>query len=79
MTNEPSANASRHAGPVTLEVRSPVGRVSKNLFHSSRLDGLDGKTIAELSNGVWEDARTFPVIRQSLKKRFPYLNIIPFT
>ena len=79
MRSEPSANAPRREGPVTLEVKSPIGLVPKILFHASRLDALQGRTIAELSNGVWEDSRTFPKIREALKKRFPDLDIIPFT
>lgn len=72
--SEPEKN-----GPVTLQVKNPTGMVSKSQTHAKRLDALNGKTIGELSNGIWEDRRTFPVIREALRKRFPDLRIIPFT
>jgi hypothetical protein len=38
-----------------------------------------GKTIGELSNGVWEDQRTFEKIRAELQKRLPDTTFVPFT
>lgn len=62
-----------------LEVHDPTGIVGDIQPHARRLGGLKGKKICELSNGVWEDARTFPLIRELLKKRIPDLTIVPFT
>ncbi len=62
----------------TLEVYNPSGTVEVSSRYAPRLDSLKGKTIAELSNFRWEAARTFPVIRELLQKRFPDLKIIPF-
>ena len=78
MKNE-SANDPEMKRPVTLRVRNPSGMVAGILAHAKRLDDLNGKTIGELSNGMWEDRRTFPVIREALRKRFPDLKIIPYT
>ena len=48
--------------------------------YAPRLSDLSGKTICELSNGkAWEVDRTFPLIRQMLKERFPDIKIVPYT
>ena len=66
---------------VTLEVYDPTGASEVTSLHSSRLDTLEGKTICEVSQEPdgqsWEARRTFPVIRELLKKRFPNIKIIP--
>ena len=65
--------------PVTLEVYSPVGAVEVASLYAPRLDSLEGKTICELSNGEWEDHRTFPQIRKLLQDQFPTTTIIPWS
>ena len=67
------------AGDFVMEVHDPTGIVDDVRPHADRLATLNGKTLCELSNGVWEDARTFPLIRSLLKEKFPDLNIVPFT
>ena len=65
-----------------LEVFDPSGftELDNPLLYAPRLSDLNGKTIGELSNGdVWEANRTFPLIRQILRKRFPDVNFIPYT
>ncbi len=62
-----------------LEVYNPTGTVQVTSVHAPRLDTLDGKTICELSDGIWEHDRTFPEIRKLLLRRFPNLKIIPYT
>ena len=62
-----------------LEVYNPAGTTEVANVHAPRLDTLSGKTICELSDGIWEHARTFPVIRELLQKRFPDARIIPYT
>jgi hypothetical protein len=62
------------------DVVSPLGiEVVRRRGVSPRLAGLDGKTVAEVWNGVFKGDQTFPLIRRALKQRFPTLNIIPFT
>ncbi len=65
--------------PVSLEVYDPTGAVEANECHAPRLLDLSGKTICELSDLVWEDYRTFPLIRELLQRRFPDAKIIPYT
>ncbi len=62
------------------DVVSPQGvEVVKRRGVSPRLADLDGKTVAEVWNGVFKGNQTFPVIRKLLQQRFPTLKIIPFT
>lgn len=74
-----STKHSGGAGRVSLEVRNPTGILEVVQSHAPRLNQLNGKTVCELSNGVWEDQRTFALIRQLLQKRLPDSKIIPFT
>ena len=64
---------------MTLEVYDPTGAMEITEFHAPRLDDLNGKTICELSNRLWEDFRIFPRMRELIRKRFPDANIIPYT
>ena len=66
-------------GKVTLETPDPRGAIEVTQLHAPRLANLSGKTICELSNGSWEHARTFPVIRKLLQQRYPDIKIIPYT
>lgn len=67
------------AGPVTLELYDPTGAFEVTQLFSPRLDTLEGKTICMISNGSWEDDRTFPLIAELLQKQFPTATIVPYT
>ncbi len=67
------------AGQVTLEVFNPTGTVETTYSHAPRLDTLARKTICELWNGVFRGEEIFPIMRESLKKQFPGIKIIPYT
>ncbi len=62
-----------------LEVYDPTGTIEMTEFYAPRLADLNGKTICELSIRMWEDSRTFPLMRELLQKRFPDVKIIPYT
>ena len=64
---------------VTLQVHNPTGMLEVVQSHAARLADLNGRIIGELSNGVWDDYRTFPFLRERLQRRFPGLKIIPYT
>ncbi len=64
---------------VSLVVFNPTGGRQVGELHAPRLDTLEGKTICEISNMGWEAIRTFPLIRELLKKQFPTIKIIPYT
>ncbi len=78
MTNEPRERE-RTISAVALDVHSPTGSCEVKQRHARRLTDLNGKTICELSNGSWDDQRTFPFIRKLLQSRFPGLKIVPFS
>jgi ABC-type amino acid transport substrate-binding protein len=61
-----------------LEVFDPTGAFEITRLHAPRLADLHGKTICEISNSIWETDRTFPLIREELKKRFPTVRIVPY-
>lgn len=65
----------------TLEVLNPSGSINTAdaSQYAPRLPTLRGRTICEVSNGSWEARRTFPVIRELLKKRFPDIKIVPYS
>ena len=64
----------------TLTVVSPEGlEAVKRSGPAPRLDSLDGKTIAEVWNGVFKGDVTFPIIRAQLRERFPGVHIVPYT
>ncbi len=62
-----------------LEVFDPSGATERTSLHAPRLGSLENRTICELSNGSWQAHRTFPLVRELLSKRFPTLNILPYT
>ena len=62
-----------------LTVHDPGGTIEVMQSHAARPQSLAGKTIGELSNGVWEDQRTFEKIRAELAKRLPDTKFVPFT
>jgi hypothetical protein len=64
---------------VMLSVHNPCGSVEVVQSHAPRLEALNGRTVGELSNGVWEDRRIFEKIREALGRRLPEVKIVPFT
>ena len=79
IATEPTKTATAQGtGRVELEVYDPCGAIRVTELHARRLDTLAGKTICEVSNGSWEDDRTFPVIRELLKKAYPTAKFIPY-
>jgi hypothetical protein len=66
-------------GTVDLEVFNPTGDIEGDKLYAPRLESLNGKTIGEVSNGLWQADRTFELIRKLLQERFPDCRIIPHT
>jgi hypothetical protein len=64
---------------VTLEMLDPTGSAEVMYLHAPRLPDLEGKVICEVSAKKWEAPRTFPALRELLRKRFPTARILPFT
>jgi hypothetical protein len=64
-----------------LEVFVPGGAsLDANKFpYAQRLPDLNGRTIGEISNSLWEANRIFPRIRELLRQRYPDIRIVPYT
>jgi hypothetical protein len=64
--------------PVTLTVYDPTGAFEVTQTFAPRATDLNGKTICEVSDGMWEGDRTFPLIGQLLQKQFPTAKVISY-
>lgn len=53
----------------SLEVFDPSGATEITRLHAARLDRLEGRTIAILSNDMWQAHRMLPVLREMLEAR----------
>lgn len=67
------------AEKVKLEVFNPTGDIEVARLYAPRLANLNGKTICEVSDRLWQADRTFESIRKVLKERFPDSKIIPYS
>lgn len=63
----------------TLEVFDPSGATEISRLHAKRLPSLDGKTIAMLSDDMWQSHRMLPLLRELLEARYEDITIIPET
>ena len=62
------------------EVLSPLGEFNVGVVPPvPRLADLRGKTICEVTNGLFKSEVTFPIIRELLQKRYPDIRVIPYT
>ena len=62
-----------------LEVYDPSGATEITKLHAPRLDDLDGKTIALLSDDMWQTHRMLPLLKQLLERHHPGVTVIPET
>ena len=62
-----------------LEVFDPSGATEITKLHASRLDDLEGKTLALLSDDMWQSHRMLPLLRGLLEQRYPGLTVIAET
>ena len=63
----------------SLDVFDPSGATEIICLHASRLDSLEGKTVAMLSNDSWQAHRMLPMLREMLEARFDGIRVIPET
>ena len=61
---------------LTIETLDPCGSVAITQHFVDRLDTLDGKTIAFVTNDDWESARTFPLLEELITQKFSGVTII---
>ena len=62
-----------------LELIDPTGSTEVTHLHAARLGGLRGKTVAMLSDDMWQTHRMLPLLKQRLEARFDDIRILPET
>jgi len=63
-----------------FDVLSPVGAPSvKRLPSAPRVADLDGKTICEVSNGMFQADTVLSTFGELIKERYPTARVIPWT
>jgi hypothetical protein len=62
-----------------LEMFDPRGATEVSQLHAPRLDSLDGKTIAFLSNDMWQAHRSLPLLADLISKSRRNVVVIPAT
>jgi hypothetical protein len=60
----------------TLRVFDPSGATEITAVHAPRLPSLDRKTVAFLSNDMWQAHRTLPLVQELIQGRFPSAHIL---
>ena len=63
----------------TLEIFDPSGATEITRLHAPRLPSLEGKTVAMLSDDMWQSHRMLPLIKKMLEARYDNITIIPET
>ncbi len=63
----------------TMEVYDPSGATELSVLHAPRLGDLSGKTVALLSDDMWQAHRMLPLLKEKLEARFPDVTVIPET
>lgn len=63
----------------TLEIFDPSGATEISRLHAPRLPSLAGKTVAMLSDDMWQSHRMLPLLRKMLEARYDDITVIPET
>ena len=63
----------------TLEIFDPSGATEIPRLHAPRLPSLEGKTVAMLSDDMWQSHRMLPLLREMLESRVANITVIPET
>ena len=66
------------AGKMELKGYDPSGSIQITQTFAPRLDSLDGKTIAFVSDDSWEYERTFATIEKAIGEKYPTATIIGY-
>jgi pyridoxal biosynthesis lyase PdxS len=63
----------------TLEIFDPSGATEISRLHAPRLPSLKGRTIAMLSDDMWQSHRMLPMLKEMLEARYDDIAVIPET
>lgn len=62
-----------------MNIHNPTGATEIERLHAPRLGSLDGKTIAMLSDDMWQSHRVLPLLKEQLERRYPGVTVLPET
>ena len=62
-----------------MEVFDPTGATEVLKLHAPRLDTLAGKTVAFVSDDMWQAHRMLPLVREKLQAMYPDATFLPET
>ena len=62
-----------------MNIHNPTGATEVARLHAPRLGSLASKTVALLSDDMWQSHRVLPLISDALKAQFPDITVIPET
>jgi len=62
-----------------IDVFDPSGATEVLTLHASRLDTLAGKTVALVSDDMWQAHRMLPLLREKLQAQYPDATFIAET
>ena len=62
---------------ITLEFHDPCGRLETRQPYAPRLDSLEGKRVAFVSNEQWQAYRMLPLLKGLLERDFPGIEVLP--
>ena len=54
---------------LNIEVFDPCGATEVTALHAARLSSLEGKTVAFLTNDMWQAHRMLPMVRELLSEK----------
>ena len=61
---------------ITLEFHDPCGRLETTQSHAPRLDSLEGKRLAFVSNEQWQAYRMLPLLKSMLERDFAGIEVL---
>jgi hypothetical protein len=75
------SEAIRERKPImqTLEIFDPSGATEITRLHAPRIPSLEGKTVAMLSDDMWQSHRMLPMLKEMLEAHFDKITVIPET
>ena len=62
---------------ITLEFHDPCGRLETRQPYAPRLDSLEGKRVAFVSNEQWQAYRMLPLLKSLLETDFAGIEVLP--
>ena len=64
---------------MTLDLIDPTGSTEVEHLHAARLPDLRGKTVAMLSDDMWQAHRMLPLLRERLESMYDNIRVLPET